>query len=143
MVERHRNPVPTVDVIIELEDNGIVLIERKNPPGGWAIPGGFVDEGETLEEAAVREAIEETGLSVRLKCQMHAYSDPGRDPRLHTMSVVFVAEAEGEPRAGDDAKGIGVFTEDNLPSPLAFDHEIILSDYFRWKREGFAVFGEG
>jgi ADP-ribose pyrophosphatase YjhB (NUDIX family) len=143
MVERYRNPVPTVDVIIELEDNGIVLIERKNPPVGWAIPGGFVDEGETLEEAAVREAIEETGLSVRLKCQMHAYSDPERDPRLHTLSVVFVAGAEGEPRAEDDAKSIGVFTEDNLPAPLAFDHEMILRDYFRWKREGFTVFGEG
>ena len=120
-----------------------MLIERKNPPDGWAIPGGFVDYGETLEEAAVREAREETGLSVRLKCQMHAYSEPERDPRLHTLSVIFIAGAEGEPVAMDDAKSIGVFTEDHLPSPLAFDHARILGDYFRWTREGFRVFGEG
>ena len=146
MADGYRNPVPTVDVIIELGGGGIVLIERKNPPDGWAIPGGFVDYGETLEEAAVREAREETGLSVRLKCQMHAYSEPARDPRFHTLSVVFVAGvagAEGEPRAMDDAKSIGVFSEDDLPSPLAFDHVKILGDYFRWRREGFGVFGEG
>jgi 8-oxo-dGTP diphosphatase len=134
-----RNPLPTVDVIIERE-NGIVLIERKNPPYGWAIPGGFVDVGETLEEAAAREALEETSLEVRLKAQLHAYSAPSRDPRFHTISIVFVAEARGVPVARDDAKGIGVFTEKSLPEPLAFDHAGILKDYFRWKREGFKVF---
>ncbi len=135
----YRNPLPTVDIIIEL-DSGIALIERKNPPYGWAIPGGFVDVGETLEEAAVREAFEETLLKVRLKTQLHAYSAPKRDPRFHTISVVFVAEAHGTPMARDDARRIGVFTEDSLPGPLAFDHAGILKDYFRWKREGFKVF---
>lgn len=136
----YKNPLPTVDVIIELKGGGIVLIERKNPPYGWAIPGGFVDVGETLEEAAVREAFEETSLKVRLKTQLHSYSDPGRDPRGHTIATVFVALAEGSPKAGDDAKGLGVFTGDNLPTPIAFDHSKILKDYFRWKREGFGVF---
>ncbi|MBI5810956.1 MAG: NUDIX hydrolase [Deltaproteobacteria bacterium] len=140
MGKQYKNPVPTVDIIIELEDKGIILIERKNPPYGWAIPGGFVDYNETFEKAAVREAYEETSLRVRLKTQMHAYSDPKRDPRKHTVCVVFVAEARGTPVAADDAKGVGVFTEKNLPSPLAFDHAKILSDYFRWKREGFKVF---
>lgn len=136
----HRNPVPTVDIIIETK-GGIVLIERKNPPAGWALPGGFVDYGETLEDAAVREALEETSLKVRLKCQLHAYSDPKRDARLHTISVVFVAEAEGTPVGKDDAKKAAIFTENNLPKPLAFDHAKILEDYFRWKREGWGVFG--
>jgi ADP-ribose pyrophosphatase YjhB (NUDIX family) len=139
-MEEHKNPVPTVDIIIELEGKGGVLIERKNPPFGWAIPGGFVDLGESLEQAAKREAEEETSLKVRLKTQLHAYSDPKRDPRLHTITVVFVAEAEGVPRAKDDAKGIGVFTEERLPELLAFDHASILKDYFRWKRVGFGVF---
>lgn len=139
----HNNPLPTVDIIIELKGRGIVLIERKNPPEGWAIPGGFVDYGEALEDAAVREAFEETSLKVRLKCQMHAYSDPERDPRGHTVTVVFAAEAQGEPEAKDDAKNIGVFTEDSLPEKIAFDHLRILKDYFRWRREGFGVFGDG
>lgn len=138
----HRNPLPTVDIIIELK-GGIVLIERKNAPPGWAIPGGFVDEGESLEDAARREALEETSLRVRLKCQLHAYSDPKRDPRFHTVSVVFVAEAEGTPRAQDDAKNVAVFSESDIPKNLAFDHARILSDYFRWKREGFRVFEIG
>lgn len=129
-----RNPVPTVDVIIETE-KGIVLIKRKNPPYGWALPGGFVDYGESLEEAAVREALEETSLKVRLKRQFHTYSDPKRDPRMHTITTVYIAEAEGTPEARDDAKGIGVFTEDNLPRPLVFDHERILKDYFEWRRK--------
>ncbi|MFQ5735588.1 MAG: NUDIX domain-containing protein [Thermodesulfobacteriota bacterium] len=136
----YRNPLPTVDVIIELAGGGVVLIERKNPPAGWALPGGFVDEGETLEEAAVREAFEETSLKVRLKTQLHAYSDPKRDPRFHTVSVVFVAGAEGEPVGRDDAARAAVFTEDSLPERLAFDHARILHDYFRWKREGWGVF---
>jgi len=135
----YKNPAPTVDIIIEL-DGGVVLIERKNEPFGWALPGGFVDYGESLEEAAVREAGEETSLRVRLKCQMHAYSDPSRDPRRHTLSVVFVAEAQGALQARDDAKNAGVFTEATLPEPLVFDHERILSDYFRWKKQGWKVF---
>lgn len=136
----YKNPLPAVDIIIELEGRGIVLIERKNPPYGWAIPGGFVDAGETLEEAAVREAVEETSLKVRLKCQLHAYSDPGRDPRHHTISVVFVATAQGEPEAGDDAGNAAIFTEENLPENIAFDHALILRDYFRWKSDGWTVF---
>ncbi|MEW6409089.1 MAG: NUDIX hydrolase [Nitrospirota bacterium] len=125
-----RNPFLTVDIIIEIEDRGIVLIKRKNPPYGWAIPGGFVDYGETLEQAAIREAKEETALDVEIIRQFHAYSDPKRDPRFHTVSVVFIARANGEPKASDDAKEIGVFTKDNLPSPLCFDHTEILRDYF-------------
>lgn len=125
----YRNPVPTVDIIIELPD-GIVLIDRKNEPHGWALPGGFVDYGESVEAAAVREAREETSLDVELVRQFHVYSDPGRDPRKHTLSVVFVARASGEPRAADDARGLGVFRRDNLPSPICFDHATILEDYF-------------
>ncbi len=140
MEKKFKNPVPTVDIIIELKSGGIVLIERKNHPYGWAMPGGFVDLGETLEEAAVREAFEETSLKVRLKAQLHAYSDPKRDPRMHTVSVVFVAEAVGAPKARDDAKAAGVFGEDDLPEDLAFDHARILKDYFRWKREGWKAF---
>lgn len=135
-----RNPIPTVDIIIELKGKGLILIQRKNPPFGWAIPGGFVDCGETLEHAAKREALEETSLRVRLKCQLHSYSDPKRDPRFHTISTVFVAEASGIPHARDDAKEIGIFTEGNLPKPLAFDHKKILQDYFRWKKEGFRIY---
>lgn len=135
-----RNPFPTVDIIIEVKDNRIILIQRKNPPFGWAIPGGFVDYGETLEQAAVREALEETSLHVKLKCQLHSYSDPKRDNRCHTIATVFVAEASGIPQAGDDAKEIGIFTEDKLPEPLAFDHKEILQDYFRWKKEGWRIY---
>ncbi|MCL4874622.1 NUDIX hydrolase [bacterium] len=138
-MQEYRNPLPTVDVIIET-GGGIVLIERKNAPEGWALPGGFVDYGESLEDAAIREAREETSLEVTLKCQLHAYSDPARDPRKHTLSVVFVAEAEGVLEARDDAKAAGVFTEENLPGPLVFDHARIIGDYFRWKREGWEVF---
>lgn len=135
----YKNPAPTVDIIIEV-GGGIVLIERKNDPHGWALPGGFVDYGETLEDAARREAEEETSLKVRLKRQLHAYSDPSRDKRKHTISIVFVAEAEGTPDGQDDAKTAAIFTEKTLPSPIAFDHAKILSDYFRWKREGWGVF---
>lgn len=135
----YKNPLLTVDIIIEVGDS-IVLIERKNPPAGWALPGGFVDAGETVEEAAVREALEETSLDVRLKCQMHAYSDPKRDPRFHTVSVVFVAEAYGEPVGRDDARRAGLFSLDKLPEPLAFDHGKIVDDYKRWKRQGWEVF---
>jgi ADP-ribose pyrophosphatase YjhB (NUDIX family) len=125
----HRNPIPTVDIIIELPD-GIVLIERKNPPHGWAIPGGFIDYGESAERAAIREAKEETGLDIKEIRQFHTYSDPHRDPRHHTLSVVFIAKAEGTPQARDDAASIGVFSQNTLPSDLAFDHAQILADYF-------------
>ena len=129
MTAGHRNPVPTVDVIIEHPD-GIVLIKRKNPPHGWALPGGFVDYGEPLEKAAVREAAEETSLSVELVRQFHSYSDPQRDPRFHTITTVFIARAEGVPKAADDAVEAGVFNKENLPAPLCFDHGAILDDYF-------------
>src|SRR5512143_183200 len=109
--------------------NGIILIRRKNPPAGWALPGGFVDYGETLEDAAVREAKEETGLDVRLVRQFHSYSDPHRDPRQHTISTVFLAEADGKYAAGDDAAVVGVFSARDLPDNLAFDHRQILEDY--------------
>lgn len=125
-----KNPIPTVDIIIEI-NGGIVLIKRKNPPFGWALPGGFVDYGESLEDAAIREAREETSLDIKLVRQFHTYSDPNRDERFHTISTVYIAKAKGEPKAADDAKEIGIFTEDNLPSPIAFDHEKILNDYFR------------
>ena len=117
---QHRNPLPTVDIIIEVDD-GIVLIERRNPPYGWALPGGFVDYGESYETAAVREALEETNLEVELVRQFHTYSDPGRDPRHHTASTVFIARASGTPRGADDALQAKVFTRNNLPK-LAFDH---------------------
>jgi 8-oxo-dGTP diphosphatase len=131
--KRFRNPVPTVDILIELDGGGIVLIERKNEPHGWAIPGGFVDYGETVEQAAVRESKEETSLDVTLVRQFHVYSDPARDPRRHTLTVVFIARASGTPVAADDAKGIGVFTRETLPAPLCFDHATILEDYFAGK----------
>ncbi len=132
---RPRNPFPTVDIIIETKrpdgKPGIVLIQRKNPPYGWALPGGFVDYGESLEEAAVREAREETSLDIKLVCQFHTYSAPDRDPRHHTISTVYVAKARGTPKARDDARAIGIFTRADLPRPLAFDHEKILADYFK------------
>jgi ADP-ribose pyrophosphatase YjhB (NUDIX family) len=124
-----RNPLPTVDLIIEY-NGGILLIKRKNPPKGWALPGGFVDYGESLEAAAVREAKEETGLDVELVRQFHVYSQPGRDPRHHTITMVFLAKAKGKAIAGDDAKEIGVFNKNTLPDKIAFDHRDILNDYF-------------
>jgi 8-oxo-dGTP diphosphatase len=130
---KYRNPLVTVDVIIEFNTN-IVLIERKNPPYGWALPGGFVDYGESLEAAAVREAKEETSLDVRLVEQFHSYSDPDRDPRHHTVTTVFIAKANGTPKSADDAKNIGVFNPKNLPTPIAFDHVKIIRDYFQYKK---------
>ena len=136
MSEIHRTPLLTTDIIIEVFDRGIVLIERKNPPHGWALPGGFVDYGESLEKAAVREAKEETSLDVVLTEQFYTYSDPRRDTRHHTASTVFIASAEGEPRGADDAKVARLFQEDDLPSPLVFDHVRILRDYFVFKKTG-------
>lgn len=128
-VLRYRNPFPTVDIIIRL-NGGIVLVERKNPPYGWALPGGFVDYGESLETAAMREAKEETSLDIRLISQLGAYSDPHRDPRHHTISVVFIAEADGMPVAADDALSTEIFTHLTLPDNMAFDHKKICMDYF-------------
>jgi len=131
-----RNPAPTVDIIIELDSGGIVLIKRKNPPPGWALPGGFIDYGESAEDAALREAQEETTLKVQLIELLHVYSDPNRDARQHTISTVFIATASGIPHGADDAAEAQVFTEGHLPSPLAFDHAQILRDYFTYKRTG-------
>ena len=132
-------PPLAADVIIELTDRPgrpIVLIERRNLPPGWAIPGGFVDVGETVEAAAVREACEETSLEVRLIALLGVYSDPGRDQRGHTISVVYVGEAEGEPRAQDDARALDVLSPDRPPGPLAFDHARILADYRAFRVTG-------
>ena len=131
-----RNPAPTVDAVILLPGDRVVLVRRRNPPHGWALPGGFVDDGERLETAAAREAEEETGLPVRLLEQFHAYSDPSRDPRRHTISTVFLARAEGEPRGGDDAAEARAFAWDALPSPIVFDHREILADVRRYLLTG-------
>ena len=128
----HRNPVPTVDIIIEVNGK-IVLIERKNPPHGWALPGGFVDYGESYETAALREAEEETGLQVKELEQFRTYSEPGRDPRMHTASTVFFGKADTMPQAGDDASHADLFDQNELPA-LAFDHARILKDYFKMKQ---------
>jgi 8-oxo-dGTP diphosphatase len=136
MGKQYRNPFPTVDIIIE-QEKGIVLILRRNEPQQWAIPGGFCDYGESLEQAAVREAREETGLTVELIEQFHTYSDPRRDPRQHNITTVYIARAiGGTPQAQDDAQEIGVFTEADLPAELAFDHDRILKDYFLYKKTG-------
>lgn len=135
----YRNPVPTVDIIIELVDRPqrpIVLIERQNPPYGWALPGGFVDYGESVETAAQREAQEETNLKVELIEQFQVYSAPDRDPRQHTLSIVFLATAKGEPKAQDDAKTIGLFEPWQIPSELCFDHDHILRDYWYYRHYG-------
>lgn len=127
-VKRYRNPFPTVDIIIELE-GGIILIERRNEPLGWALPGGFVDYGESLEAAAVREAREETSLDVLNLRLLGCYSDPARDERMHTISTVFIASGVGIPRAADDALNLAIFRLDSLPERLCFDHARILADY--------------
>jgi 8-oxo-dGTP diphosphatase len=130
---RPRNPLPTVDAIIEF-GGGIVLVERRNPPRGWALPGGFVDYGESVEDAVVREAREETGLELWDLRQFHVYSDPRRDSRGHTITTVFVARGEGALSAADDAKAVRVFHAGALPGEIAFDHREILGDYLagRW-----------
>ncbi len=133
--KKYRNPFPTVDIIIQYRGK-IVLIKRKNPPYGWAIPGGFVEYGESLEEAAVREAREETSLEIRLVEQFRSYSRPDRDPRHHTITTVFIADGWGTPKADDDAKEIGLFTEEDLPDEIVFDHREILMDYFNYVKRG-------
>ena len=130
-IEIYQNPIPTVDIIIEYGAEGVVLIKRRNPPYGWAIPGGFVDYGESLEKAAVREAKEETNLTIELIRQFHTYSDPDRDQRHHTISTIYISKGKGIPEAKDDASEIGIFTRSNLPEQIAFDHRTILEDYFR------------
>ena len=136
-VETYRNPTPTVDIIVELENGGqpgpVVLIQRKNPPLGWAIPGGFVDYGESVEQAARREALEETGLEVELLALIGVYSKPDRDPRQHTQTTVFAARAKGRPQAGDDAGQAVAYSLDNLPNQLCFDHGHILDHYKAWR----------
>jgi 8-oxo-dGTP diphosphatase len=132
----YRNPAPTVDIIIELIDRPprpIILIERRNEPHGWVIPGGFVEYGETAEQAARREAQEEVGLEVQLVELLGVYSDPDRDPRQHTLSVVYIATATGEPIAGDDAKASQIVDLWNLPPQLCFDHQQIVADYRRYR----------
>jgi 8-oxo-dGTP diphosphatase len=131
-----KNPTPTVDCIVELPGERIVLIRRKNPPVGWALPGGFVDEGEPLHKACIREVKEETGLEVDLSEQFFTYSDPARDPRKHTISTVFIGWAEGEPKGSDDAAEARTFPVAELPSELCFDHGTILADYLVYKRTG-------
>jgi len=131
-------PAIAVDTIIEMSDRPgrpVVLIERKNPPFGWALPGGFVDIGETLEMAAIREALEETSLHVNLKSLLGIYSDPARDPRGHTVTPVYIAEASGEPRAADDAADIALFDPYKCPA-LVFDHNVIISDYIGYRERG-------
>jgi 8-oxo-dGTP diphosphatase len=132
----YRNPTPTVDCIIELPGERIVLIRRAKPPLGWALPGGFVDEGESFDAAAAREAREETGLEVKLVEQFFTYSDPKRDPRKHMVSTVYIATADGEPKGADDAAEARTFPLDALPKDLCFDHGTILSDYLAYKRTG-------
>lgn len=136
MIRQFRNPVPTVDIIIEY-GAGIVLIKRKNPPHGWALPGGFVDYGETVENAAGRESGEETGLELTNLRMFHVYSDPARDPRQHTISIVFAAEGHGVLLAGDDAQEAKAFAENDLPEVIAFDHARIIKDYYSWKQRKF------
>lgn len=136
---RPETPLLAADTIIELLDQPgrpIVLIERKNPPYGWAIPGGFVDVGERLETAAIREAKEEVCLDVTLKALLGMYSDPKRDNRGHTVTAVYVAQAKGLPQAADDAKNLALFEMDNLPQELAFDHAQVLGDYQKFRETG-------
>lgn len=131
----YKNPYPTVDIIIEY-GGGIILIRRKNPPYGWALPGGFVEYNESLYDAAIREAKEETSLDIEIIEQFYTYSIPNRDPRFHTISTVYIARGKGRLKGRDDALSAEVFSEQHLPEDIAFDHREILNDYFLYKREG-------
>lgn len=133
-MSEYRNPYPTADTIIELPDGKIVFVERANPPYGYALPGGFIEYGESAETAAIREAKEETSLDVKLKRLLGVYSDPDRDPRFHTLTCVYVASATGTPKAADDAKNVIVADPENPPQPLAFDHAKIIADYLASRR---------
>ncbi len=134
-VHIYRNPFLTVDCIVIRNNQEILLVKRKNPPIGWALPGGFVDYGESLENAAIRELAEETGLKVIDLIQFRAYSDPDRDPRFHTVTVVFIATVEGNPRAGDDAAVCQFFPLNKLPEDIVFDHKQIISDFISWRKK--------
>lgn len=129
-------PLLTVDAIIELPDERIVLIRRKYPPPGWALPGGFVDPGESLAEAVRREAFEETSLNIEVVRLFHIYSQPWRDPRGDTVSVVYCCRAEGIPSGGDDAAVAEAFSPGSLPPDITFDHGNILNQFLDWKRTG-------
>ena len=135
---RPKTPLLAVDVITRLTDhnNQILLIERKNPPHGWALPGGFVDVGERLEQAAVREAKEETGLDVQLVTLLGIYSDPQRDPRGHTVTPVYIADAPGDPVAADDAQNVQIIDANEIAFQLAFDHALIIQDYCQFLKNG-------
>ena len=130
----YKNPKPTVDIIVD-QNASVLLIKRRNPPFGWALPGGFVDEGESVEEAAIREAKEETNVDITLKHLLYVYSNPNRDSRQHNISIVFIADAFGEVIPGDDATQAQFFPLNQLPI-LAFDHQEIISDYIHWKESG-------
>ncbi|MBW2057970.1 MAG: NUDIX hydrolase [Deltaproteobacteria bacterium] len=139
-IREYSSPLTTVDIIIRCKvsnkEEGLVLIMRKREPKMWALPGGFCEYGESLEQAALREAVEETGLEVELTEQFHTYSDPRRDPRHHSITTVFIATSAGEPVAGDDAAQVRIFKKSQIPDTLAFDHRRILDDYLFYERTG-------
>lgn len=143
-MKKYKNPIPTVDIIIYCNEKKIVMIKRKNIPHGWAIPGGFVDYGESLEAAAIREAKEETSLDIELIEQFFTYSNPNRDKRQHTITTVFIAKIKsGEMKAADDAKDIGCFSLETLPENIVFDHRRIIRDFYNYILKGEKIKLEG